>query len=119
MTPEQEKEEFKRYLQQQQDMFGDRLYLEPTHEDTTSPLNESSTLSPDELQSFHDEIQNCQLCALGKTRTKFVFGAGNPHSRVVFVGEAPGEREDLLGEPFVGRAGKLLDKILEAIQTSR
>ncbi len=58
-------------------------------------------------------------CALGTTRTKFVFGVGNPRSRVVFIGEAPGADEDAQGEPFVGRAGQLLNKILEAIQLKR
>ena len=71
------------------------------------------------LESFHTSICQCQKCPLGNKRTKFVFGVGNPHADIVFVGEAPGEQEDLIGEPFVGRAGKLLDKILEAIDLTR
>ncbi|MBC8204568.1 uracil-DNA glycosylase [bacterium] len=51
-------------------------------------------------------------CPLGKTRTNFVFGTGNPHADIVFIGEAPGRDEDLQGEPFVGRAGQLLNKML-------
>ena len=66
------------------------------------------------LESFYHEIKDCVRCPLGHTRTKFVFGVGNPKADILFVGEAPGRDEDLQGEPFVGRAGKLLDKILEA-----
>ncbi|MCB2205721.1 uracil-DNA glycosylase [bacterium] len=64
-------------------------------------------------------ICNCMKCALGETRNQFVFGVGNPQADVVLVGEAPGAEEDKKGEPFVGRAGKLLDKILEAVDFKR
>jgi uracil-DNA glycosylase family 4 len=73
----------------------------------------------DDLDSFREAICECQKCALGKTRNKFVFGVGNPDADIVFVGEAPGADEDRQGEPFVGRAGKLLDKILDAIGFDR
>ena len=56
---------------------------------------------------------------MGKTRTNFVFGVGDPNADLLLVGEAPGEQEDLKGEPFVGRAGKMLDKILYAIDRKR
>ena len=59
----------------------------------------------------------CKLCTLG--RSQIVFGVGNPRARLMFVGEAPGEEEDKRGEPFVGRAGQLLTKIVEAIGLSR
>ena len=59
----------------------------------------------------------CKLCSLGRTQT--VFGVGNPKARLMFVGEAPGEDEDKKGEPFVGRAGQLLTKIVEAIGMTR
>jgi len=59
----------------------------------------------------------CKLCALG--RSQIVFGVGNPKARLMFVGEAPGEDEDKKGEPFVGRAGQLLTKIIEAIGLTR
>jgi DNA polymerase len=71
------------------------------------------------LGELHDAYSGCLRCPLGESRTKFVFGVGNPRATVVFVGEAPGRDEDLQGEPFVGRAGKLLDKILEAIEWRR
>lgn len=71
------------------------------------------------LSAFNDEIKNCQNCPLGSSRNHFVFGVGNPNADLMFVGEAPGEREDLEGVPFVGRAGKLLDDILKAIDLTR
>ena len=61
----------------------------------------------------------CQKCALGATRTKSVFGTGSRDADLLFVGEAPGEQEDLTGTPFVGRAGQLLDKFLAAVDISR
>ncbi len=61
----------------------------------------------------------CQKCPLGKTRTKFVFGVGNPDADIMFIGEAPGRDEDLQGIPFVGRAGKLLDKMLAEVGINR
>jgi len=64
-------------------------------------------------------ICTCTKCSLGETRTKFVYGTGNPDAKIMFVGEAPGRDEDLKGEPFVGRAGQLLDKILVAMGLSR
>ncbi len=64
-----------------------------------------------------DEIRavmgDCRLCPLGETRKNIVFGSGNPHARVVLVGEAPGATEDEMGLPFVGRAGELLDRMLQ------
>ena len=71
------------------------------------------------LSEFNHEIMNCMNCPLGATRNQFVFGVGNPDADLMFVGEAPGEREDAEGIPFVGRAGKLLDDILKAIDLDR
>ncbi len=61
----------------------------------------------------------CQKCSLCETRTNCVFGTGNRNARLMFIGEAPGEKEDLSGIPFVGAAGKLLDRFLEAVDISR
>jgi len=72
-----------------------------------------------ELEDLMETCKNCKECELAKTRTNVVFGGGNPNARVMFVGEGPGENEDLTGEPFVGRGGKLLDKFLDAIGLSR
>jgi uracil-DNA glycosylase len=63
------------------------------------------------------DCRRCKLCSLG--RSQIVFGVGNPKARLMFVGEAPGEEEDKRGEPFVGRAGQLLTKIIEAIGMTR
>ena len=64
-------------------------------------------------------MSGCSLCPLCEQRNKIVFGAGNPQARLVLVGEAPGREEDEKGYPFVGEAGKLLDKILLAMHLSR
>ena len=64
-----------------------------------------------------DDCRRCKLCTMG--RSQIVFGIGNPRARLMFVGEAPGEEEDKRGEPFVGRAGQLLTKIIEAIGLTR
>jgi len=71
------------------------------------------------LGDLNAAICNCVKCPLGQTRTKFVFGVGNPNADIVLVGEAPGADEDMQGEPFVGRAGQLLNKILEAVHFKR
>jgi DNA polymerase len=68
---------------------------------------------------LYETVCNCKRCALGHTRNKFVFGGGNPDADVMFIGEAPGADEDAQGLPFVGRAGKLLTKMIEAIKMSR
>lgn len=62
---------------------------------------------------------NCRKCSLADTRHNVVFGSGNKNSDILFVGEGPGYYEDISGEPFVGRAGKLLDKMLAAINLNR
>lgn len=64
-------------------------------------------------------IGDCHLCPLGDTRIKLVFGVGNPDARVMFIGEGPGFDEDRQGEPFVGKAGQLLDRIMSSIGLSR
>ena len=69
--------------------------------------------------TLKNECLNCRKCALAETRTNVVFGAGDPNAEVMFIGEGPGEQEDLQGEPFVGRAGKLLDDMLEMIYLDR
>ncbi len=102
------------YLRQTEELFGDELYLDSKLESTSKSENPG-----DELEKFHQEIKDCQKCSLGATRNKFVFGVGDPNANLMLVGEAPGAEEDRLGEPFVGRAGKLLDKILAAISRSR
>jgi len=75
-------------------------------------------LSP-ELRAVRDELGDCTRCKLHKGRTHLVFGVGNPQARLMFVGEGPGRDEDLQGEPFVGAAGQLLDRMIKAMGLSR
>ena len=70
-------------------------------------------------EELENECRNCHKCPLGDTRTNCVFGTGSREAELMFVGEAPGEQEDLSGTPFVGRAGQLLDKFLEAVDIPR
>jgi uracil-DNA glycosylase len=73
----------------------------------------------DDLQAFASSVAACTRCRLAQGRTQVVFGAGNPHAELMFVGEAPGFHEDKQGLPFVGQAGKLLDKLLAGIGLQR
>ena len=76
-------------------------------------------MNAEKLSELKTECLNCRECPLWETRTNLVFGVGNPDSEVMLIGEGPGEQEDLKGEPFVGRAGKLLDDMLEMIDLDR
>ena len=95
------------YLEQYKDIYDNKIILN------------SKLTDDDNLDTFYNEIKNCTKCSLSDSRTKLVFGVGNPNADIVIVGEAPGKNEDLKGEPFVGRGGQLLDKILEAINLNR
>ena len=70
-------------------------------------------------EELREKCLNCQACGLRRTCTQVVFGVGDPNAEVLFIGEAPGANEDQQGEPFVGRAGKLLDDMLAMIGLSR
>ncbi len=72
-----------------------------------------------DLSELERTCGECRRCALWRTRTNLVFGTGSPEARLMFVGEAPGEQEDKTGIPFVGAAGQLLDKYLEAVGIER
>lgn len=72
-----------------------------------------------DLAGLEKMVAGCTKCRLHETRTNTVFGGGSPSARLVFIGEAPGRNEDLQGLPFVGRAGKLLDRMIAAIGFSR
>jgi uracil-DNA glycosylase len=73
----------------------------------------------DTLHALAEQVSGCTRCRLAQGRTQVVFGVGNPHADLMFVGEAPGFHEDKQGLPFVGQAGKLLDKLLAGIGLSR
>jgi len=88
---------------------------QPGLEPPTSNISTAPT-----LEVLQTEVAACTLCEeLASTRTQTVFGVGNPQARLCFLGEAPGADEDRLGEPFVGRGGQLLSKIIEACQLRR
>lgn len=74
---------------------------------------------PESLAAIREELAGCMRCSLGSTRTTLVFGSGNEGARLVFVGEAPGREEDVAGEPFVGEAGRLLTRIIQAMGFER
>ncbi len=105
----------KKYLKQQIDLGLEEIQLSPDLKFEFS----SKVSSRNSLEEFYREIKDCEKCLLHKSRTNFVFGTGNSRAEVMFVGEAPGRDEDLQGEPFVGRAGQLLNKILAAINFKR
>jgi DNA polymerase len=73
----------------------------------------------EQLAALEKELADCHDCPLGATRTNLVFGVGNPEADILFIGEAPGADEDAQGIPFVGRAGQLLTKIVEAMGLQR
>ncbi len=73
----------------------------------------------DTLEALDWQVHNCQSCQLYAARTNAVFGEGNPHAELMFIGEGPGFDEDRLGRPFVGRAGQLLDKMIAAMGMRR
>jgi DNA polymerase len=72
-----------------------------------------------ELEQLRREAEACERCLLSATRTRVVFGEGDPHSDLMFIGEAPGYHEDQQGQPFVGQAGKLLEQLLGTIGLTR
>ena len=128
--------DLERYLRQQKELYGEVIYLEAAARSKTSRPHASSGImedtaadsadegagdwkSAESLDVLNERICHCRKCPLGETRTKFVFGVGNPSANLVVIGEAPGGEEDKQGEPFVGRAGQLLNQILQAVNFSR
>lgn len=81
--------------------------------------NRKCTFEDAGWQELYDRCYECHRCPLGDTRTNCVFGVGNTNAELMFIGEAPGEQEDLSGTPFVGRAGQLLDRYLYAVGIDR
>ena len=84
-----------------------------------APAPAAALSKADALAQLRQECEKCMRCQLAKTRTNMVFGTGSPDAGLMFVGEAPGEDEDRQGEPFVGKAGQLLTKMIEAIDMKR
>lgn len=125
----------------QQEQFGDVIFFDSLKKDESlnviaevHPKEKKNIVIDDEMDLFEplpdwksamtiqelkEKIENCKNCLLGETRHNFVFGSGNPNADIMVIGEAPGADEDAQGLPFVGRAGMLLTKILEAINLTR
>ena len=106
------------YLTEIQEIYGDILFLDS---DIVKNLNVANhkTYVFDDLSKIKNDVSNCLKCQLGKVRSNVVFGVGDPNADLMLIGEAPGEKEDETGEPFIGRAGVLLDKILHSIKLKR
>ena len=102
----------KPFLELEQSFVGDDILL-PT------PVEEPAQDIVISIDSLKKKVSSCTNCALCETRTQTVFGSGALNANLMFVGEAPGRDEDLKGEPFVGRAGQLLTKMIEAMGLSR
>lgn len=84
-----------------------------------TPVSAALPSAPSDLDALRQEVLPCTRCSLHESRQHTVFGAGDPQAGILFIGEAPGRDEDLQGEPFVGRSGQLLTKIIAAIGLSR
>jgi DNA polymerase len=91
----------------------------PTKPAASTPPRTGTPTATTALPQIREEIGECTRCKLHTGRTKIVFGVGNPQAELVFVGEGPGADEDLKGEPFVGKAGQLLDKMIQAMGLTR
>jgi len=122
-------EEIIQFFETQKKLYGKMRPLEgaveykmptlPTAEVPSAVISVAKDQGTRPLLTFYREIKDCQRCALGATRTHFVFGVGNPDAELMFIGEAPGRDEDLQGIPFVGRAGQLLTLMIQAIGMKR
>ena len=108
-------EQIRKYQQRPAEPREQDMFAAPDE----APAALSSGDKAEALAAMAAEVAACEACKLHPTRTNTVFGVGNPDAGVVFVGEAPGRHEDEQGEPFVGRAGKLLNDILKAIGFAR
>jgi len=104
--------------------LGEEVLPKPGPLQEVRPIGESRTTAgepcrTETLEDIRSDLGDCCRCGLGQTRDRLVFGIGNPAARLVLVGEAPGKEEDRRGEPFVGEAGQLLDRILKAMGLDR
>lgn len=118
------------HIEEETNFHGNELILEKEPMPKKAVKNADPDLTPPAtgvkassrgggLEKLKDAICGCRKCPLGKSKLNFVFGVGNPNAELMFVGEGPGFDEDHKGEPFIGRAGKQLDKIIEAMGLKR
>jgi DNA polymerase len=103
----------------QSGLFGETEAPVPARQAVPSPSLVSITPVDESLAAIREDIGDCTRCRLHEQRKTIVFGEGDSRARLMFIGEGPGSEEDLTGRPFVGRAGQLLDKIIEAIGMRR
>jgi len=119
LTPEDEVREIIGQLKKHM-RLNQSLGLAPPHlSPQTLSYLEGGTSQPISLEDLRKDIGNCRRCKLYRDRNTLVFGEGSSKARLVFLGEGPGKEEDLQGRPFVGEAGRLLTKIIEAMGLSR
>ena len=108
------------YLKQQSELFGKELFLKNlesfNYSFNSRTENKDST---NKISQLYKSISIHKKESLGGSSNQFVFGIGDPNANLMLIGEAPGEKEDIKGEPFVGRSGKLLNRILAAIDMNR
>jgi DNA polymerase len=109
----------KNHIEEETNWLGSELVTERDPVKTPPVKSGKAASRGGELEKFKDAICGCQKCPLGKSRLNFVFGTGNPRAELMFVGEGPGFDEDHKGEPFIGRAGQQLNKIIEAMGLKR
>ena len=115
------KPELLKYFKQYKELYDDEIFVssKKSSESISDEKPQKKTDPVSSLTFLKNDVIKCKKCSLSDTRTNAVFGVGDFSASLMLVGEAPGEQEDLSGEPFVGRAGQLLDKMLAAIDRSR
>lgn len=109
-------DQMKEFFQGERELYGDELYVD--YDPNLLKIG-SADRRRYRLEQAYEPYRNCQRCALARQRTRLVFGSGEPDVKLMLIGEAPGYHEDQAGVPFVGNAGQLLDRILQAIQLTR
>lgn len=115
------KPELLKYFKQYKELYDDEIFVssKKSSESISDEKPHKKTDPVSSLTFLKNDVIKCKKCSLSDTRTNTVFGVGDIRASLMLVGEAPGEQEDLSGEPFVGRAGQILDKMLAAIHRSR
>jgi DNA polymerase len=119
MRDEGLKEDIKHYFSYLKDLGEDELYIDIDEEKPDSGDCTQRVLVSEAMDQLREEAELCRGCKLCESRTNLVFGVGDPGANLMLIGEAPGRDEDLKGEPFVGAAGQLLDRILKAMDLRR
>ncbi len=112
-------QEFGDYFRYLSDLGCNGFACEQESTEIIKSWGKKRVIPPETLETIQKDLNNCTQCGLSGTRSRTVFGKGNPEARLVFVGDWPGPLEETKGEPFLGEAGQLLTKIIEAINQTR